>query len=359
MKRINIMTSCDGNIIKYLLPQFVSIDKNLSYYDVHFYLVHSRISTENLQMLKDFVESKTKIKFYDLRPENLSFYESFVEDGGKQWPHEAYFTLRVQDYMPQDVDRVMYIDAGDVIIDGDIAPYYFDDFEGNSIIATPLSFKTNPVTREPELYTQDDILALSNGSLFNSGSYVMNLEKFRSEGYTEDDYKYLHQVLNEHSKMGESVYFGDQGFLAAAFVGDVKFYGYPEHKDPSYMPYNFRSIYWSLFSKELTYTPVVLHYALMSKPWIVRFDEDAINTVIDNPQFVGKHLVVPIPTIASMTPQHLRLGEVWWKYAKETPIYEQADTRARITAESWIKYYFPLCEEFDNLYSHYIALKKK
>lgn len=350
MKRINIMTSCDNNLAKYILPQLVSIEKNLCEYNVHFYLAHSRIFPENVQMLKDFAKSQTHIAFHDIKvTENLSFYQSLV-DGGGQWPFEAYFTLRVQDYLPEDVDRVLYIDAGDVIINGDIAPYYFDDFEGKSIIATPLCFKINPISNEQELYTKEDILTVAHASLFNSGSYVINLENFRKDGYTISDYEFLAALLKKNKGSDGLAYFGDQGFLAAAFVEDIKFFGYPNCKDPSYMPYDFRSSYWGLFKNELTYNPIILHYAIKSKPWVVRFSEDDINEVIDSPNFVGKYLVTPISNIALMTPQHLRLCEVWWKYAEETPIYEELNTRATITAESWVKYYLPMCAKYITTY---------
>jgi lipopolysaccharide biosynthesis glycosyltransferase len=352
------MTSSDDNLARYILPQLVSINRNLSEYDVHFFLAHNRISSQNLQLLKDFAKSETDISFHEARVEkSLSLYESLVNDGGGQWPQEAYFTLRLQEYLPEEVDRILYIDAGDVIIDGDIAPYYFGDFEGNSIIATPLGFKQNPVTKETELYTTEDILSLSAGSLFNSGSYVINVEKFRNEGYSEDDYRFLHSMLKQHAKPGQCSFFGDQGFLAAAFVGDVKFFGYPEHKDPAYMPYNFRSSYWGLFKNEPDYTPVILHYAIMSKPWIVRFDEEVIEQSISNPQFISKQLVVPIPPIAYMTHQHLHLGETWWKYARETPVYEEMDMVARAVAKSWVKCYLPLCVQYNELYYKAVMMK--
>jgi len=359
MKRINIMTSCDDRLSKMILPQLASIDKNLSGYEVHFYLVHTRIEPDNVKLLKDFVKAKTGIIFHEIVvAENLDFYESLVEKGGGQWPHEAYITLRIQDYIPDDVDRIMYIDSGDVIIDGDIGPYYFGDFEGNSIIATPVSLKTNSVTGEKTLYSRDDILDIAmKGSLFNSGSYVINVDKFRSEGYTIEDYLYLADALIKNNTKYNAAYFGDQGFLAAAFVEDVKFYGYPEYKDPSFMPYNFRSLFWPLYKKELTYTPIVVHYAIIAKPWVVRFSEKEIMTIIDQPGFIGRKMTVPIPTIGYMTPEHLRLGEIWWSYAKETPIYEETDIRARITADSWVKYYFPLCENYQIAYENILKLK--
>lgn len=358
MKRINIMTSCNDAIAEYLLPQLVSINRHLSGYDLYFYLTYNNISEEKLNLIKDFVKSKTCINYFEIKVENISFYESFVRDGDGFWPCEAYFTLRLQDYMPDDVDRILYIDAGDVIIDGDISPYYFDDFEGNSFIATTLGHKKIPETGELEPYTQEDIMELRRGTLFNSGSYIIDVEKFRREGYTENDYDYLRKLLRENSTKDEIPYLGDQGFLAAAFVGDIKFFGYPQCKDPSYMPYNFRTCYWAYFGNDLNYKPVVYHYAIRSKPWVVRFDDEVIDRVVGDPNFVGRNLVTAIPTLTSMTPQHLKACEVWWEYAKETPIYEEADVRARITAESWEKYYFPLCAQYNGVYAHLLRLMK-
>jgi len=345
------MTSCDDNLAKYILPQLVAIDKNLHEYDVHFFLAHSRIFPKNIQMLKNFANERTSITFHETKvTKNISFYESLVSNGG-MWPREAYFTLRVQDHIPNDVDRIMYIDAGDVIINGDIAPYYFGDFEGKSIIATPyIGFKENPVTKELELHTKDDMLKVAKSdSLFNSGCYVINVDKFRKEGYTLDDYTRLCGILVANTQLGEYSYFGDQGFLSAAFCGDIKFFGYPKHKDPSYMPYNFTSFYWHQFIERSDYKPVVLHYATMVKPWGLRFSDEVINMVFDKPDFMAKHPVAAkdaatIP-ITCLHPKTLRLNEIWWKYANETQIYDEANTRARITAESWMKHYLPLCAQ--------------
>ncbi|MCL2576754.1 MAG: hypothetical protein FWE27_01710 [Defluviitaleaceae bacterium] len=351
-KRINIMTSCDDNLAKYILPQLVAIDKNLREYDVHFFLAHSRVFPKNIKLLKNFAKEKTSITFHEAKvSKNISFYESLVSDGGP-WPREAYFTLRLQDYIPDDVDRIMYIDAGDVIINGDIAPYYFGGFEGKSIIASMHDFKLNPATDEYELYNKDDLMHISkHGLLFNSGSYVINMDKFRKAGYSVSDYFRLRDALIENKKTGKLAYFGDQGFLAAAFVEDVKFFGYPQYKgSPHYMPYNFCSFYYEMNKSEPDYKPVVLHLTSPVKPWVVRFSDETISMVIDKPDFVQKRLWVvdswAISTITGLIPQHLKLCEIWWKYAEETPIYEETDIKARITADTWIKHYLPLCTQF-------------
>lgn len=347
-KRINIMTSCNDRIVFYILPQLVSIEENMHDYDVHFYLVHSSIDPNNVLMLEEFTKAKTGITFHEIRIEDTSLYEA-IATGGGPWPCEAYFPLRVQDYLPDDVDRIWYIDAGDVIVCGDAAPYYFSDFEGNSMIVTPAIYKTNPITGEQEQYTKDDILEISDGKLFNSGSYVIDVEKFRRDGYAAEDYLYLSELLKNNAKHDFYAYMGDQGFLAAAFVEDTMLFGYPEKKDISYMPYNYVTSFYGQHKRKPICEPVVLHYSMMAKPWIVRFTEEAINMIIDKPDFITNNLCAPIPEIMYMTPQHLRHCEVWWKYAKETSIYEARNTIARITADSWVMHYLPICVKYNDL----------
>ena len=348
MKRINIMTSCDNNIVRYILPQLVSLEENMSGYDLHYYLVHCRIDPGNVKMLEEFTHNRTGITFHEIKLDDVSLYEA-VARGGGPWPCEAYFTLRVQDYMPDDVDRVWYLDTGDIVICGDAGPYYFADFEGNSLIVTPMSYKKDPESGKESLYTRDDILTLADGPMFNSGSYIIDVEKFRREGYESEDYLYLSEALKPHAKHDLFVYLGDQGFLATAFVEDMLLYGYPEIMDVGYMPYNYITSFYGLHKRDPICDPVVLHYDTKVKPWVARFTGEVIDSIIDKPDFITNNLVAPIPQILYMSAQHARHCETWWKYAKDTPIYDEANIRATITAESWLMHYFPVCKKYNDL----------
>jgi lipopolysaccharide biosynthesis glycosyltransferase len=82
------------------------------------------------------------IDFQEIVMEDTAPFVELAALGGG-WAYEAYFSLCCHEYLPADVDRILYIDAGDVIIDGDISDYYFGDFEGKSLIATIGRFKSN------------------------------------------------------------------------------------------------------------------------------------------------------------------------------------------------------------------------
>ena len=65
------------------------------------------------------------------------------------------------------------------------------------------------------------------------------------------------------------IYFGDQGLLSAAFIGNMKHYGYMQDSGGAwYCPYNFCLGYYDYFACKPDYQPVIVHFAgVPFKPW--------------------------------------------------------------------------------------------
>ena len=93
----------------------------------------------------------------------------------------------------------------------------------------------------------------------------------REEGIDLAWYCYLTEHLRKamrKEEKGKSVYFGDQGLLSAAFVGELKYYGYPEIRDRWYNPYNFCIGYYDQVDQKPDYEPAIIHFAgVPFKPW--------------------------------------------------------------------------------------------
>ena len=49
------------------------------------------------------------------------------------WPVEVYFRLLLPELLPEDVDRILYLDS-DIIINQNLGTFYGTDFEGNMLI---------------------------------------------------------------------------------------------------------------------------------------------------------------------------------------------------------------------------------
>lgn len=267
----NIMTSCDNGLINYVAISISAMAKNLKDDEIDFYFFHSRVDDKNIKMLKDLCNEFDNIKFNEIRVPNAEIYDAFATYGGG-WVGEAYYSLCAHLLLPESMDRIMYLDAGDVLILGDISDYYNCDFEDKSLVVTGARYKMqdNQLTMfdrgDLENY-KDGLLGMLRG-LFNSGSYVLNLNKMRKDGLKLKDYEVLVDTLKGlFEKDNKNIYFGDQGLLSVAFVGDMKYYGFPNIRNIWYMPYNFCMWYYDRLESRPDYLPSVVHFAGSFKPW--------------------------------------------------------------------------------------------
>lgn len=271
----NIMTSCNDALVPYVAVSITALAMNLKDDKIDFYFLYSRVKKENLQMLRSLTDCFSNIEFHDILVPDAEIYDQLAQHGGG-WAGEAYYSLCAHLLLPETVKRVMYIDAGDVLIVGDIAPYYFEDFQDNSLIATAIRYKEK--NGELVCMEADDLSDWKEGlpgicrGIFNSGSYVMNLEKMRNDGRTLLDYQFLAKELCRILGKETGVYWGDQGLLSAAFVGEVKYFMYPQVRNLWYMPYNFCVWYYDAVKELPPYEPAVVHFAGPSfKPWMGKY----------------------------------------------------------------------------------------
>ena len=276
--RYDIMTSCDSNLLKYVAVQLYSISVNLKNSFVHFYLFHRDIPAKDLQPLEALCHQFGNISFHTVKVPESEKYDILARHGGG-WCGEAYYSLCSHILLPEHVKRVLYIDAGDIIFTGNIVHYYNSNFEGKALICTSSRFEWRDGSMVPfeetNFDTPEGFMAICRG-LFNSGSYLINLDKLRDAQLTIDDWLDFSQSLCELSGKQDTshIYWGDQGLLSAAFADDLKFYGFPQDKKVwlmPYIPYNFYIGYYNNRSIPPDYQPAVVHFTGGPKPWKMRY----------------------------------------------------------------------------------------
>lgn len=265
------------------MVSLTAMAKNLAHDVIDFYLLHSEITPRNLHLLSSLCNGYGNIIFHEIQIDNPEIFDPLVQAG--RWLRETYFPLCAHKLLPDTIDRALYLDAGDTLVLGDIAPYYFCDFENNFLIVTGEKHKTenNSFTNfSPDDLENPDFLPGILSGLFNSGSYVINLKKMREANVDISYYYYLTEQLRKlkltlpkisaATEENNSVYFGDQGLLSAAFIGKMKYYGYPQIKQLWYCPYNFCLGYYDHFDQKPNYQPAILHFAgVPFKPWKAKY----------------------------------------------------------------------------------------
>ena len=336
---VAFMTACDNNLAMCLPTQLASIQENLNAYDVRFYLLHHRIEPNNIEMIKRYAEECECITFSEVVIEDVSPYKYLSKWGGA-WAYETYMRLDGFNLLPEDLDRVLWIDSGDVIIDGDIAEFYFGDFDGMSMLATwglwnrvRESLANGYKPYEKSDFSDPVRLSEIAGGVINAGVALMNLSKIRGSGI--DSYIQIADGLrrinsNTDAKMH---YTADQGLMSVNFLEDIKYFGYPQISDPVYAPYNFTPAHY-LLGRDITYTPVILHYTGvtgMVKPYSLRY----------NPRTVEAYTTIQTEWFF-YSPEYHNMVETWWKYCEKTPVYNELNHTAMTAGKIVEKHFLPM-----------------
>lgn len=272
-KHYNIMTSSDENLIRQIKILLYSISVNLMDADIDFFFFHRGINEEKIEELDGFGNKLSNISFHGIIVEDVDSYDYIAKYGGG-WAGEAYYSLCAHKYLPEEVDRILYLDAGDVIVVDDIAPFYNSEFDNNIIIASNIrSYREGkPVVYFAESDLQDETKILDIlDSTFNSGSYLLNIDKLRDTKLSIEDYVGLTNIFLPLAEFKEQIYFGDQGFLSACFLGDIKYWGYPENDNLVSTAYNFMMGWYNIFDKPPAFKPAIIHFVGNVKPWQVEF----------------------------------------------------------------------------------------
>lgn len=187
---------------------------------------------------------------------------------------EAYYKLLIPLKMPQEVDRVLYLDA-DIIVQGSIVGLWNSDLEGKAFGAVTDYFMNQDIEYKSRLMRCED-------SYVNTGVLLIDLSILRKI-YQFD---IIMQYIREN---GKQFRFHDQEVINALFYQEMKIL---DEK------YNYICMYRNLWDpivykmKDERSDICIYHYALSgNKPW--------------NPHYRGKY------------------GNLYWKYARKVGLKKE------------------------------------
>ncbi|MDR1466393.1 MAG: hypothetical protein LBI40_02070 [Treponema sp.] len=292
MEQINVLISGDNRIAKYFSVLMVSVFENHKNYEVHFWCLHHRIDEENLTLMAD-TACKYKQYFHSIvyNPQVFSHY-SFSD----KWPVECFYWFLAHQYLPSEIERAIYLDS-DTLVCGDFTEFYFADFEDNFLLAAGVGGKQEKVRLVTDMASRIRCSIWDNAyCIFCTGSFVINLVKFRNEPITIKTLVEANEQRLEMLKVSEL--FADQGLANYLFYNKTKFF-----------PRKFQSTIWGL-TKESFVDIRIFHFSGkdIPKPWKEYFETP----------FYNKYS----PNVFEDMPYWVYLIQKWWHYAKLVDNYE-------------------------------------
>lgn len=252
--QINILMSVNKKFLEHIEELIYSLvnytDKTLKIYLMY---VETELNNDDLEYIKKFVEGTNQATVEPVKFDVRALEGMPVTDNeGAFFGMEAYSRLFCAFKLPEDMERILYLDA-DMICTGDIEELYNLDFDDKIWVAAP----DNGI-QEKDL----NRLGLPlDYKYINSGMLLINLKKLRAN-YTE---RFIVEKIRENKDI---LIYPDQDFVNKIFKDEIKVV----------------STKYNLIAKDVRYKdldekPLIIHYAGSTKPWhddVSRFEIEYI-----------------------------------------------------------------------------------
>lgn len=273
---MNIAVAANEAFGKYLYVMLTSLLENNSASDkvCDIYLLSADFKDEQIDSIKNLVKSYHQNFHFihidkSMFPVELPFSEKITI--------ETYFRLALPDLLPQDLERVLYLDV-DLIVNQPLRELYEMDFEEKYFIAChDMTAISAQYVADSQLFAE--LRDTPGFQYFNAGVLLFNLKKLR-------EINSFQLIMSQAPGLKEHLKFHDQDLLNYIFWENIKYVDTKKFNLVARSTFNMG--YHYPWVKEHT---VILHYA-GSKPWdhkCVRYD----------------------------------LEKFWWDYAKMTPYYTE------------------------------------
>ena len=252
-KTMNILCATDDKYAPYCGVMLTSFLENHKDFHTEVYIIvkNSLKEEKRLRRLEERYDVKVNIMEFPFN----EIASSFPINNGL-FSVETYYRLFAADILPEDMERILYLDC-DIIVDGDVSDIYFSDLDGIS------AFVAYDI---PERMTQSHCVRLGypkEYGYFNAGMMMINLNFWREHDIKKRCVNYItehHDILTLY----------DQDVLNYVLQDSKKYvsvlYNFQEN---TLQKYNY-DMYSPAMKKEVdTCRPKIIHFTTPAKPWVI------------------------------------------------------------------------------------------
>lgn len=249
---INILVTLNANYLQPLKVLLKSLFHQNPNEKFTIYLMYSNIGQQDLDDLNHFI-LKHQQQFYPIFIDPNYFQEAPVF---RHYTTEMYYRLAAHKFLPETVDRVLYLDP-DIVAINPIGSFYRTSFENYLFIAAEHEHSTKLIKPINKIRLKTP---LAKG-YFNTGVLLMNVALMRKIVQLEDIYEYI-----EKNKF--KLILPDQDVLNALFWDKIKpVDSYRYNYDARYFeiakfyPSDKNNLEW------IKNHTLFIHYCGKEKPW--------------------------------------------------------------------------------------------
>lgn len=290
---VTVCLSADDNYAPYLLVTIASIKENKSITDKYeVYVLDGGISNNNKKHIMSLADDNFFVRFIDINPyldecDISAFYLT------AHFSLASYYRFFIPEIF-KNFNRVLYLDC-DLIVNHNLAELYGIDMCGHALAAA-LDIEMHRTT---QIDVSHNMLNYLTGKLkmkhpenySQSGVLLLDISALREMDFTNKCVARLIEIKNPM--------FVDQCVLNSVFDGDYQ---------PLPMKWN---VLWHLpyyiknLDQQLSVEKYIEYFAARKNPYIIHY----------------------CGTVKPWINVNVELADIWWKYARLTPLYEMILTK--------------------------------
>ncbi|MGX6978647.1 glycosyltransferase family 8 protein [Vagococcus elongatus] len=252
---IDILVTLNENYMDPLKVMLTSLHHNNLEEEFRIWVVHESIGQEKMAELENLTH------YFGWELHNKQIEHRWLDEAPtiKRYPKEMYFRLLCGEILPEEVNKVIYLDP-DILIINSIRKLWDTDLGGHMIAASTHTGTTNLTSEINKLRLGTD------HEYFNSGVMVMDLTIARTKIKLED----IIAVIEKH---GAELLLPDQDVLNLLYGKHIKevpeeIWNYDTRKAVSYYARSLgkHDLQWVMDNT------VILHFCGQPKPWDPKSD---------------------------------------------------------------------------------------
>jgi lipopolysaccharide biosynthesis glycosyltransferase len=247
---MNILVTLNSNYFRPLKVMLKSLFLNNPGDSFTIYVLHSSLTQDEINELSDFT-AKNRSRLESLKIDENCFADAPIL---LHYTREMYFRLLAYEFLPKDLDRILYLDP-DILVINPIRELYETDMEGYIYAAAYHNLVSVKEINKLRLYPYEI------SAYYNSGVLLMNLELQRMCVNEKE----IFDFVRENRK---KLIMPDQDVLNALYSQsiktlDEKLYNY----DARYYNHYMLTTNGLFDMDQIINHTVILHFCGKKKPW--------------------------------------------------------------------------------------------
>ncbi len=256
---MNILITINKKFLKQANVLLNSIQYSNSEENFNIYVLHKELDEDDEKVINNNIDLRRfQINFIKISENEICQFPVYE----KRYPPEIYFRIFASKYLPQNLKRILYLDADTLVINS-LKELYETEFDGNYYIATTHIKKVLHKLNEIRLNIKED------EPYINTGVLLMNLEALRKINIEKE----VKEFVKENEK---KLLLPDQDIIVSIYGDKIKLVDSLKYNlgERTLNTYNINHPQNPIGLKWICKNTVIIHYYGRNKPW--------------NKQYIGK-----------------------------------------------------------------------